>query len=139
MEKPVLLKRGYMATIHEWLSAADHIISRGNENIILCERGIRGFDSTTRNVLDTGAIALVKATTHFPVIADPSHATGRADLVIPAARAAIAAGADGLLVEFHPNPAQARSDADQALPIDILPHFVEEVRRVAAALGRRLL
>jgi 3-deoxy-7-phosphoheptulonate synthase len=82
LDRPVMLKRGYMATIQEWLSAADHIISRGNENIILCERGIRGFDSSTRNVLDTGAIALIKATTHFPVIGDPSHATGRADLVI---------------------------------------------------------
>ncbi len=139
LDKPVLLKRGYMATIHEWLSAAEHIASRGNEQIILCERGIRGFDpSATRNVLDTSAIALIKQTTRFPVLGDPSHATGRADLVLPAARAAVAAGADGLLVEFHPEPARALSDADQALPIAELPTFVEEVGRIAAALGRRL-
>ena len=135
-EKPVLLKRGFMSTIDEWLHAAEHIASRGNERIILCERGIRGFDPATRNVLDTGAIALVKQSTGFPVIGDPSHATGRADLVIPAARACIAAGADGLLVECHPDPASALSDAEQALPIDALPVLVDQVGRIAAALGR---
>jgi 3-deoxy-7-phosphoheptulonate synthase len=137
-DKPILLKRGFMATIDEWLAAADHIATRGNERIILCERGIRSFDHATRNVFDTNAIALIKQTTHFPVIGDPSHSTGRTDLVIPAARAAIAAGADGLLVEFHPNPAEALSDGEQALPLDSLPRFTEEVGRIAAAMGRTL-
>lgn len=136
--KPVLLKRGFMSTIEEWLLAAEHIAHRGNERIILCERGIRSFDSSTRNTLDTNAIALVKQSSPFPVVADPSHATGRADLVLPAARAAVAAGADGLLVEFHPNPPAALTDADQALPLSMLPQFVAEVGRVAAAVGRFL-
>ena len=138
LDKPVLLKRGFMSTTAEWLAAAEHIASRGNENIILCERGIRGFDVSTRNVLDTSAVALMKLESPYPVIADPSHATGRADLVIPAARAAVAAGADGLLVEFHPNPAQALSDADQAVPTGELPRLVDEVGRIAAAMSRRL-
>lgn len=136
MTKPVLLKRGFMSIIDEWLLAAEHIANKGNERIMLCERGIRGFDPATRNVLDTSAISLVKQTSPFPVIADPSHATGRADLVLPAARAAVAAGADGLLVEFHPNPAEALSDADQALPVDAMPQFVDEVAKIAGALGR---
>lgn len=136
--KPVLLKRGFMSTIHEWLMAAEHIASRGNQQIILCERGIRGFDAATRNVLDTSAIALIKQTTHFPVVADPSHATGRGDLVIPAARASLAAGADGLLVEFHPSPAEALSDGDQSLSLDQLPELVRQARRVAEALDRSL-
>jgi 3-deoxy-7-phosphoheptulonate synthase len=136
--RPVLLKRGFMSTISEWLLAAEHIASRGNEQIILCERGIRSFDSATRNVLDVAAISLAKQLSPFPVVADPSHATGRADLVLPAARAAVAAGADGLLVEFHPNPAEALSDAEQALSIETLPHFIGELRRVAHALDRLL-
>ncbi len=137
-ERPVLLKRGFMSTIDEWLKAADHISSRGNNRIILCERGIRTFETATRNTLDTNAIALVRRMTPYPVVADPSHATGRADLVLPAARAAVAAGADGLLVEFHPDPAAALSDGEQALPLGILPRFYDEVERVAAALGRGL-
>lgn len=137
-EKPVLLKRGFMSTVEEWLAAADHIATRGNQRIILCERGIRGFDPSTRNVLDTSAIALIKQLSPYPVISDPSHATGRANLVIPAARAALAAGADGLLVEFHPDPAKALSDGEQALPLSILPEFIEQTQRVAAALGRGL-
>jgi len=136
LDKPVLLKRGFMSTLNEWLSAAEHIASRGNSNIILCERGIRGFDTATRNVLDTNAIALIKQTTHFPIIADPSHATGRSDLVLPAARASLAAGADGLLVEFHPDPQAALSDGDQSLPLATLPDFVEQTRRIALAMGR---
>lgn len=139
LDKPVLLKRGFMSTVHEWLAAAEHIASRGNTRIILCERGIRTFETATRNTLDTNAIALVKATTPFPVIGDPSHATGRADLVIPAARAALAAGADGLLVEIHPNPLEARSDGEQTLPLTELPRLLDESRRVAAALGRGLV
>lgn len=137
-DMPVLLKRGYMATIREWLAAADHISSRGNERIILCERGIRTFETATRNTLDTNAIALLKRETHFPIIGDPSHATGRADLVLPAALAAVAAGADGLLVEFHPHPETALSDKEQALPVSEASHFWETVGRITNALGRRL-
>ena len=136
--RPVLLKRGFMSTIDEWLKAADHIVSRGNERIILCERGIRTFETATRNTLDTNAIALARRIAPYPVVADPSHATGRADLVLSAARAAVAAGADGLLVEFHPDPATALSDGDQALPLTAMPGFQAQVRRVARALGRDL-
>ncbi|MBI5353564.1 MAG: 3-deoxy-7-phosphoheptulonate synthase [Chloroflexi bacterium] len=137
--KPILLKRGFMSTIQEWLSAVDHITSRGNQNIILCERGIRGFDSSTRNVLDVNAIALIKETSQFPIIADPSHATGRTDLVFAASRASIAAGADGLLVEVHPNPDEALSDGDQSLPLESFPAFVDDMRRIASAMGRNLI
>lgn len=137
--KPVLLKRGFMSTIDEWLKAAEHISSRGNEKIILCERGIRTFEPATRNTLDTNAIALIKELGRYPVVADPSHATGRADLVLPAARAAVAAGADGLLVEFHPDPERALSDGGQSLPLEMLPQFKEETGRIAAALGRNLI
>ena len=137
LDKPVLLKRGFMSTVAEWLAAAEHITSRGNERIILCERGIRTFETATRNTLDTNAIALVKQTTHFPVIADPSHATGRADLVLAAARAGLAAGADGLLVELHPNPAEALSDGDQSLPLQMLPQLMAQSSAITAALGRR--
>jgi 3-deoxy-7-phosphoheptulonate synthase len=133
---PILLKRGFMATVKEWLLAAEHIAQRGNERIILCERGIRTFETATRNTLDTNAIALAKQLSPYPVIGDPSHATGRADLVLPAARAAIAAGADGLLVEIHPYPGQALSDAEQALPPAALPQLVKEVGQISRAMGR---
>jgi len=136
--KPVLLKRGFMSTVKEWFLAAEHIAHRGNERIILCERGIRTFETATRNTLDTNAIALAKRESPWPVIGDPSHATGRADLVIPAARAIIAAGADGLLVEVHPNPAAALSDPDQQLSLAELSVLVEEARAVAHALGREI-
>lgn len=138
LEKPVLLKRGFMSTIDEWLKAAEHISSRGNQNIILCERGIRTFETATRNTLDVNAIALVKQISHYPILADPSHATGRADLVIAGARAAVAAGADGLLVEFHHNPAEALSDAEQALPLSALPRFRREVASIGRAMGRKI-
>jgi 3-deoxy-7-phosphoheptulonate synthase len=136
LDKPVLLKRGFMSTIDEWFKAAEHIASRGNERIILCERGIRTFETATRNTLDVNAIALVKQTTSFPVVADPSHGTGRADLVFAGARAAVAAGADGLLVEFHHNPVEALSDGDQALPLASLSRFRSEVGSVARAVER---
>lgn len=139
VDKPILLKRGFMSTIDEWLMAAEHVISRGNERIILCERGIRTFETATRNTLDVNAIALVKQTAPFPVLADPSHGTGRTDLVFAASRAAIAAGADGLLVEFHPNPAEALSDGDQALPLAALARFHGEIERIAQALDRGLI
>jgi 3-deoxy-7-phosphoheptulonate synthase len=128
-----------MSTTREWLLAAEHIASRGNERIILCERGIRTFETAARNTLDTNAIALVTQTTPFPVIADPSHATGRADLVAAAARAGIAAGADGLLVEVHPKPDAALSDGEQSLPLTALPGFAAEVGRVATAMQRPFL
>lgn len=136
LDKPVLLKRGFMSTVAEWLQAAEHVASRGNRRIILCERGIRTFETATRNTLDTNAIALLKQMSPYPVMADPSHATGRAGLVLPAARAAIAAGADGLLVEFHPDPAAALSDGEQSLPLAMLPQFLEEVGKVTTAVGR---
>jgi 3-deoxy-7-phosphoheptulonate synthase len=137
--KPVLLKRGFMSTISEWLASVEHISSRGNEQIILCERGIRTFETATRNTLDTGAIALLKQTSPYPIIGDPSHATGRADLVLPAARSALVAGADGLIVEFHPDPSEALSDADQALALDTLEHFTNQIRHLAQACGRNLI
>jgi len=134
LDKPVLLKRGFMSTVKEWLLAAEHIARRGNERIILCERGIRTFETATRNTLDTNAIALAQREAPWPVIGDPSHATGRADLVLPAALAAIAAGADGLLVEVHPNPAVALSDGPQSLALADFPAFVHTVRRMAEAM-----
>lgn len=136
LEMPVLLKRGFMSTVEEWLKAAEHIISRGNERIILCERGIRTFETATRNTLDVNAVALIKQTTSFPIVVDPSHATGRADLVMAGGRAAIAAGADGLLVEFHHNPAEALSDGEQALPLSALSRFRREAGSIAHAMGR---
>ncbi len=135
-DKPVLLKRGFMSTVREWLLAAEHIARRGNERIMLCERGIRTFETATRNTLDANAIALAKQEAPWPVIGDPSHATGRADLVLPAALAAVAAGADGLLVEVHPNPEAALSDGAQSLRVEALAGLVEAVGRVAAAVGR---
>ncbi len=138
-DKPVLLKRGFMSTVKEWLLAAEHIARRGNRRIILCERGIRTFENATRNTLDTNAIALAKQESPWPVIGDPSHATGRADLVIPATRAIIAAGADGLLVEVHPQPSAALSDPEQQLPISQLPALVRQARLIAEAMGRGLV
>ncbi len=135
-DKPVLLKRGFMSTVREWLLAAEHIARRGNERILLCERGIRTFETATRNTLDANAIALAKQEAPWPVIGDPSHATGRADLVLPAALAAVAAGADGLLVEVHPDPEAALSDGAQSLRVEALAKLVEAVGRVAAAVGR---
>ncbi|NTV72724.1 MAG: 3-deoxy-7-phosphoheptulonate synthase, partial [Holophaga sp.] len=119
--KPVLLKRGPAATLEEWLFAAEYVLSEGNRNVILCERGIRTWSAHARNTLDVSVIPAAKALTHLPVIADPSHATGRRDLVIPCARAAVAAGADGIIVETHCQPSQALSDGPQALlPLDFM-------------------
>src|SRR5690606_17312870 len=116
-QRPVLLKRGLSATIKELLMAAEYIMAQGNRDVILCERGIRTYETATRNTLDIGAIPVLKRETHLPVIVDPSHAAGRADLVAPLAFAAIAAGADGLIVEVHPQPEQALSDGDQSLSL----------------------
>jgi 3-deoxy-7-phosphoheptulonate synthase len=114
-DKPVLLKRGMSATVEDFLLAAEYVLSCGNQRVILCERGIRTFERATRNTLDIGAIPVLKSETHLPVIVDPSHAAGRRDLVAPLALAAVAVGADGLLVEVHPDPDRARSDGDQSL------------------------
>ena len=131
---PVLLKRGLAATIEEWLMAAEYIMSEGNYQVILCERGIRTYETATRNTLDVAAIALARRLSHLPVIADPSHATGRSELVAPAGCAAIAAGAQGLMVEVHPNPDAALSDGAQSLTPPEFGEMVGSVARVAAAL-----
>ncbi len=137
--KPVMLKRGMSATIKEWLLAAEYIVSEGNSQVILCERGIRSFDDSTRNVMDVAAIAIARTLTHLPIIADPSHATGRRDLITPVGLAAIAAGADGLIVETHPNPNEALSDGPQSLPPEQFHHMVRAAGAVAATLDRPLL
>lgn len=138
-QKTVLLKRGIAATAREFLLAAEHVLARGNGRVLLCERGVRGFDGVTRNVLDVGTIAHLKRATHLPVIVDPSHAAGRTELVLPLARAGLAAGADGLMIEVHPEPNEARSDGAQA----VSPADFAEIARAAAALvrldGRRVV
>jgi 3-deoxy-7-phosphoheptulonate synthase len=135
---PVLLKRGLSATIQELLHAAEHIRVQGNEAIILCERGIRTFEPSTRNTLDVSAVAVLKAETHLPVIVDPSHAAGNASLVMPLALAAIAAGADGLLIEVHPTPATAMSDGDQSLDFAMFGDLMRRLAPIATAVGRTL-
>jgi len=134
--KPVLLKRGLSATIEEWLMAAEYLVSEGNENVILCERGIRTFETATRNTLDLSAVPLVKGLSHLPVIVDPSHATGERRLVGPMARAAVAAGADGLIIEVHPDPRKALCDGPQSLTPEDFFALMVELKAVAAAVGR---
>lgn len=134
--KPVVLKRGISATIEEWLLAAEYLLLEGNWDVILCERGIRTFETATRNVLDVAGMALAKSLTHLPVIADPSHATGRRDLVVAASRAAVAAGADGLLIEVHPKPEEATSDGQQSLTPMEFEAAMREISKVAKAVGR---
>ncbi len=134
--KPVLLKRGLSATIKEWLMAAEYIMSRGNHEVMLCERGIRTFETATRNTLDLSAVPLLKQLTHLPVVVDPSHGVGKWDLVVPMARAAVAAGADALMVEVHTNPEEALSDGEQSLKPDLFAFMMEEIRKVASAVGR---
>ncbi|MGC8501293.1 MAG: 3-deoxy-7-phosphoheptulonate synthase [Leptospirillia bacterium] len=136
VNKPVLLKRGLSATIKEFLMAAEYIASRGNQEIILCERGIRTFETMTRNTLDLNAVPVLKSLTHLPVLVDPSHGTGRWDLVTPMARAGVAAGCDALMVEVHNNPEQAFSDGEESLIPDKFDRLMDEVRKVAAAVGR---
>jgi 3-deoxy-7-phosphoheptulonate synthase len=138
LQRPVLLKRGMSATITELLMAAEYIMAHGNGDVILCERGIRTFETLTRNTLDVAAIPVLKAETHLPVLVDPSHAGGRADLVAPLSFAAIAAGADGLVIEAHPAPATALSDGDQSLPLDALADLLTRLRPFAEAAGRTL-
>jgi 3-deoxy-7-phosphoheptulonate synthase len=136
--KPVLLKRGIAATIQELLLSAEYLLAEGNAQVILCERGIRGFDPATRNVFDLSAIPVVRALSHLPIVADPSHGTGHRDMVIPMARAAVAAGADGLLVEVHPYPDRALSDGAQSLYPEQFERMMKEVRLIAEAIGRRV-
>lgn len=139
--RPVLLKRGLCATIEEWLLAAEYIMARGNEDVVLCERGLRTYLNQTRNTLDIAAIPLVRSQTHLPVVVDPSHAAGRADLVGPLARAAVAAGADGLMVEVHPRPGEALSDGDQSLEPGAFRCLMRDLRPLAelraGTVGRR--
>jgi 3-deoxy-7-phosphoheptulonate synthase len=136
--KPILLKRGLSATIQELLLSAEYILAEGNPNVILCERGVRGFDPATRNIFDLSAIAVVHGLSHLPIIADPSHGTGHRDMVIPMARAAVAAGADGLLVEVHPTPDRALSDGAQSLYPEQFERMMKETRLIADAIGRRV-
>jgi 3-deoxy-7-phosphoheptulonate synthase len=136
--KPILLKRGLSATIQELLLSAEYILAEGNPNVILCERGVRGFDPVTRNIFDLSAIPVVHGLSHLPIIADPSHGTGHRDMVIPMARAAVAAGADGLLVEVHPSPDRALSDGAQSLYPEQFERMMKEARLIAEAIGRRV-
>src|SRR5213082_2523284 len=136
--KPVLLKRGMSATLEDLLLAAEYVLARGNGQVMLCERGIRTFERALRNTLDIGAVPYLKRETHLPVLVDPSHAAGRRDLVQALALAAVAAGADGLLIEVHPDPDHARSDGDQSLTLGAFSELMERVRDVAAAVGRQV-
>lgn len=138
VRKPVLLKRGMSAMIEELLLSAEYIMSGGNYNVILCERGIRTFDTNTRNTLDIAAIPVIKKLSHLPIFADPSHGTGRRDKVAPMARAAVAAGADGLLIEVHPDPEHALSDGAQSLYPDQFEALMRELQIIAPAVGRRM-
>jgi 3-deoxy-7-phosphoheptulonate synthase len=137
-KKPVLLKRGMSATIEELLLSAEYLLAEGNHDVILCERGIRGFDTATRNVFDLTAIPVVHKLSHLPIIADPSHGTGLREKVIPMARAAVAAGADGIMVEVHPDPTAALSDGAQSLYPDQFAQLMQEVRVIADVIGRRM-
>ncbi len=136
--KPVLLKRGIAATITELLLSAEYLLAEGNNDVILCERGVRGFDPTTRNLFDLSAIPVVQKLSHLPIIADPSHGTGLREKVIPMARAAVAAGADGIMVEVHPDPDAARSDGAQSLFPEQFVQLMREVRVIAEVIGRRI-
>jgi len=138
LKKPVLLKRGLSATIQELLLSAEYILAEGNTDVILCERGIRSFDSQTRNLFDLSAIPVVRKLSHLPILADPSHGTGLREFVPPMARAAIAAGADGLLVEVHPQPEKALSDGAQTLNPEQFEKMMREVRAIAEVIGRRV-
>lgn len=136
--KPVLLKRGLSATISEWLNAAEYIMSGGNEQVIFCERGIRTYETFTRNTLDLSAVAAVKELSHLPIIVDPSHGTGRWKMVAPMARAAIAAGADGLIIEVHPNPEKALSDGDQSLTPEAFKELMDNLGGIAKVMNKTI-
>ena len=136
INKPVLLKRGLAATLGEWLSAAEYILNEGNKDVILCERGIRTFETYTRNTLDLSAVPAIKKLSHLPIVVDPSHGTGKWDLVAPMAKAAIAAGADGLIIEVHPDPKNALSDGAQSLTPENFEALCEDIKVIAKAVGR---
>lgn len=138
IKKPILLKRGLSATIEEWLMAAEYIVASGNPNVILCERGIRTFETYTRNSLDISSVPVVKKLSHLPVIVDPSHAVGRWDLVEDVAKAAIAAGADGLMIEVHHDPENALSDGAQSLKLEKFKELMDKVKKVANAIDRTI-
>ena len=138
IKKPVMLKRGLSATIQEWLLAAEYILAQGNERVILCERGVRTFETYTRNTMDVSAIPAIKKVSHLPIIADPSHATGKWHLVTPVSLAAIAAGADGLMIEVHPNPDLALKDGAQSLTFDNFRKLMSQLTQIAQATGRKL-
>ena len=138
LRKPVLLKRGIAATIEELLLSAEYILAGGNYDVILCERGIRTFETYTRNTMDISAIPVVKKLSHLPIVADPSHGTGRRDKVAPMARAAVAAGADGLLMEVHPDPDHALSDGAQSLRPEQFEELMAQLRIIAPAVGRTI-
>ncbi|HHV99568.1 MAG TPA: 3-deoxy-7-phosphoheptulonate synthase [Clostridiaceae bacterium] len=135
-QKPVLFKRGPSTTIDEWLNAAEYIMSEGNYNVVLCERGIRTFETATRNTLDISAVPVVKSLSHLPIIVDPSHAAGKSQYVLPLSKAAIAAGADGLIVEMHPNPRCALSDAAQQLTPEEFDNLCKDISRIATIIDR---
>lgn len=135
-KRPVVLKRGFSATVAEWLTAADYLLAEGNNQVILCERGIRAFEDSVRFSLDISSIAVVKKFSHLPIIVDPSHAAGHHDLVAPLAKAAVAAGADGLLIEVHPNPQEALVDGLQSLSIPKFEKLMEELKPIAESVGR---
>ncbi|MGD2123122.1 MAG: 3-deoxy-7-phosphoheptulonate synthase [Gemmatimonadota bacterium] len=137
-EKPIILKRGMSATLEDFLLAAEYVLVGGNRNVVLCERGIRTFETYTRNTLDILAVPALKELTFLPVIVDPSHSSGRSSLVGPASRAALAAGADGIIVEVHPNPSAALSDGDQSLDLKAFLGLMEELKKLAEAMGKSL-
>jgi 3-deoxy-7-phosphoheptulonate synthase len=137
-DTPIMLKRGLCATIREFLMAAEYVASGGNHNIILCERGIRSFDNETRNTLDLSAVPVIKSQSHLPVVIDPSHGTGRRDCILPMSQAAIAAGADGLMVEVHTNPSEALSDGDQSIIPDDFDILMKRIKIFAATLDKRI-
>jgi len=136
--KPVLLKRGMSNTVEEWLLSAEYVLSQGNPDVVLCERGIRSFETATRNTLDLSAVPLVRSLSHLPVVVDPSHATGHRHLVAPMALAALACGADGLLIEVHPQPDEALSDGAQSLTLEQFGSLMSELRRIAPVVGREM-
>jgi 3-deoxy-7-phosphoheptulonate synthase len=138
LRQPVLLKRGPSATIEELLLSAEYIMAGGNYDVILCERGIRTFETYTRNTMDVSAIPVVKKLSHLPIVADPSHGTGRRDLVAPVARASVAAGVDGLLIEVHPDPDHALSDGAQSLRPEQFQELMNQLRMIARAVGRQM-
>lgn len=138
MKKPVLLKRGLSSTVKEWLMSAEYILDEGNMEVILCERGVRTFETETRNTLDLSCVPLVQSLSHLPIIVDPSHAVGRVDLVAPMCMAAVAAGTDGLLIEVHENPEEALCDGPQSLRLEDFATLMKEIRSLAKALGRIL-